>query len=82
METYLQKIASFAPFLVELAVYTVFALGYFFLALNLIGAWLRELFDDNRILYAMTALALILAQGVLLEMFTSALLRLIQRKER
>jgi hypothetical protein len=48
---------------------------YFFLVLHFLGNWLKHLFDQRRILYAITALGLIIAQGVALEMLTAALLK-------
>lgn len=77
-----QKIASLGSFLAELAVYAVFVLGYFFLVLHFLGDRLKQVFDEDKILYAILALALIIAQGILLEMLTSALLRVIRRKVR
>jgi len=75
------KIASLGSFLMELAVYTVFVFVYFFLVLHFLGNWIKHLFDQNRTLYATVALALILVQGVVLEMLTTALLKLIRRRE-
>ncbi len=82
MRIHSQRIASYGLFLVELLLYAVFAFVYYFLVLRLMGGWLKEVFDTNKIFYAMLALALIIGQGVLLEMLTRALLWLIQRKDR
>ena len=65
-------------FLIELLVYAVLVVGYFFLVLHLLGDWLLGLFEHHRVLYAIIALALIVGQGVLLEALTTALLSLIQ----
>ena len=67
-------------FAIELAVYAVIVFAYFFLALHFLGGWLAHLYTDNRKLYAIAALALIVCQGVLLEMVTSGLLRVIRRR--
>ncbi len=77
-----QKIESLGSFLVELVVYAGFVTAYFFLVLHFLGGWVKEVFDGNKILYAILALGLITVQGVLLEMLTSALLRVIRRKVR
>ncbi len=77
-----QRIISFVPFLVELLLYAIFALVYFFLVLRFLGDWLREVFVANKIFYAILALTLIMAQGMLLDMLTSVLLRMIPFKKR
>ena len=66
-------------FLLELVVYAVLVTGYFFLVLHFLGGALRALFETNKTAYAFVALALIIGQGVLLEVLTSALLRFFQR---
>ncbi|HEY6872217.1 MAG TPA: hypothetical protein VI298_05750 [Geobacteraceae bacterium] len=76
------KIASTGLFLAELAVYAVFVLLYYFLVLHFLGARVKQVFDANKIHYAILALVLIVVQGVSLEMLTSALLRVIRRKAR
>jgi hypothetical protein len=76
-----KKSASLGSFLLELAVYAVFVFAYFFLVLHFLGGWLKHVFDQNKTLYAFVALALIVAQGVGLEMLTTGLLRVIRRRE-
>ena len=66
-------------FLLELVVYAVLVTGYFFLVLHFLGGALRNLFETSKTAYAFVALALIVGQGVLLEVLTSALLRFFQR---
>lgn len=61
-------------FVIELIIYGLLVVGYFFLVLRLLGQPLRTLFDDNLLLYSLVALALIVAQSVLLEAITSFLL--------
>ena len=62
---------------IELLVYSALVLGYFFLVLHFLGDWLHRLFVSNRQLYAAVALGLILGQGIVLELLTTALLRLV-----
>ena len=65
-------------FLFELALYAVLVTLYFVLVLHFLGDWLKYLFDQRRTLYAFTALGLIIGQGVVLEMLTTALLKLMR----
>jgi hypothetical protein len=71
--------AVVGSFLLELGLYAVLVTGYFFLVLHFLGGALRNLFETNKTTYAVVALALIIGQGVLLEVLTSALLRFFQR---
>ena len=59
---------------VELVIYAVLVTVYAAIAFHYLGTPLAELFQSNLILYAITALVLIVAQGVLLEQLTSFLL--------
>ncbi|MFN2227732.1 MAG: hypothetical protein ACK2UY_15530 [Anaerolineae bacterium] len=61
-------------FVIEMVIYGLLVLGYFFLVLRLLGDPLKDLFDQNILLYALVALGLIVAQSVLLEMVTSFLM--------
>ena len=65
-------------FLIELLVYSVLVVGYFFLVLHLLGDWIAHLFEGDRRLYAFVALALIVGQGILLELLTAALFAFIK----
>ena len=67
-------------FLIELAVYAVLVVGYYFLVLHFLGDWLLHMFQDSRKWYAVLSLVLIVAQGFLLETLTTTLLRFIQRE--
>lgn len=58
-------------FLIELVIYAVLVVFYFLLVLRLLAEPLAELFNSNLALYAVVALVLIVAQGVLLEVVTS-----------
>jgi len=70
--------SSLKSFLVELVVYGMLVGGYFFLVLHFLGGWLEGLFESNRRWYAAIALGLIIGQGFLLEILTTALLALIK----
>jgi hypothetical protein len=64
-------------FLIEIAIYSVLVVGYFFFVLHFLGEWLPVLHERHKILYATVAIILILAQAVVLEIVTSFLLRLL-----
>jgi len=66
----------------ELVLYAVFVFACFFLVLHFLGGWIKRVSDENRILYGLVALALIIVQGVALEMLTTALLKVIRRRLR
>ena len=64
-------------FLIELVIYAALVVAYFFVVLRLLGEPLNELFSSNLTLYAFLALALIVAQAVLLEAVTSFIMGLL-----
>ena len=61
-------------FVVELMVYGVLVTAYSVVVLRLLGEPLARLFHSNLVTYALAALGLIVAQGVLLDVITSFLL--------
>ena len=61
-------------FVVELIVYGVLVAAYSMLVLRLLGKPLARLFHSNLGVFAFVSLALIVAQGVLLDALTSFLL--------
>jgi uncharacterized membrane protein len=61
-------------FLIEMVVYGGLVVIYFFVVLRLLGNFLSQLFSDNLSVYAVVALILIVAQGVLLDFLTTFLL--------
>ena len=69
---------TFRAFLIELAVYALLVIGYFFLVLHLLGDWLYQLELHHRYAYAGVAILLIIGQAVVLENVTTFLLRLIR----
>ena len=69
-------------FAVELVIYAVLVSGYFFLVLHFLGGWLNDLFEMHKSIYAATAVALIVGQGVLLEVLTTWLLKFLRAKLR
>jgi hypothetical protein len=65
-------------FLIELVVYGLLVFAYFALVLHFLGGWLKGLYDTNKTTYAIAALGLMIGQGVLLEILTTALLRFVR----
>ncbi len=60
---------------IEVLIYAVLVVAYFFLILEFLGEPLQRLFEHSLVLYAFISLALIVAQGVVLEAVTSFLIR-------
>jgi len=65
-------------FLIELAIYAVLVVGYFFLVLHFLGEGLQRLEQNHRYSYAALAIVLMIGQAVLLQNVTTFLLRLIR----
>jgi hypothetical protein len=69
-----KMIGSFA---IELLIYAVLVVAYFFAVLRLLSEPLNRLFSSNLVLYALLALGLIVAQAVVLEAVTSFIMGLL-----
>ena len=69
---------SLRAFAIELAVYSVQVICYFFLVLNLLGEWLYHLEAQHRYIYAGVALLLIAGQAVVLDTVTTLLFRFLR----
>lgn len=65
----------FRAFLVELCIYAVLVVSYFFLVLHFLGGWLHQLESHHRYTYGLVAILLIIGQAVVLESVTTLLLR-------
>ena len=65
-------------FLIELALYALLVVAYFFLVLHFLGGWLQQLEIHHRNTYGGVAILLIIGQAVFLENVTTLLLRLIR----
>ncbi len=73
-----ETIKTLKAFVVELAIYAVLVVGYFFLVLHFLGDWLYALEMHHVKTYASVAILLIIGQAVVLESVTTLLLRLIR----
>jgi len=69
-------------FLIELVIYAVLVVGYFFLVLHFLGESLHSLEQHHRYAYAGTAILLMIGQAVLLQNVTTILLRLIRGRRK
>lgn len=67
---------TFLSFLAEMVVYGALVTVYFFLVLHFLGGWLAHLDKQNVKLYALTSIALVIGQAVILEWVTTCLFRL------
>ena len=61
-------------FVIELIVYSILVVVYSIVVFRLLGEPLARLFDSDLVAYAIITLALIVAQGTLLDIVTSFLL--------
>ncbi len=71
---------SLKSFIVELVIFAGLVVGYFFLVLIFLTNWLKTLFDQSKPLYALVALALIVTQGVVLEVISAVVLKVVESK--
>ena len=73
-----EAVKTVRAFLIELALYAVLVVAYFFLVLHFLGGWLHQLETLHRYAYAGVAILLIIGQAVLLESVTTFLLRMLR----
>jgi hypothetical protein len=69
-------------FAIELAIYALLVVVYFFMVLHFLGEWLYQLESQHRYLYASVAILLMIGQAVLLQNVTTLLLRFIRGRAR
>ena len=74
-----EKTNTLRAFLVELAIYALFVIAYFFLVLHYLSGWLQDLDLHHIRIYALMSIVLIIGQAVFLESVTTWLLRLLRR---
>lgn len=65
-------------FAVELLIYALLVIVYFFSVLHFLGRWLVDLETDHIRVYASVAILLIIGQAVFLDAVTTVLLRLVR----
>jgi len=69
-------------FAIELAIYALLIVAYFFLVLHFLGGWLYQLESQHRYTYASVAILLMIGQAVFLQNVTTLLLRFIRGRAR
>lgn len=69
-------------FIIELVVYGALVAAYSYVVLRWLSEPLFEMFHTNLLLYALLSLGLIVAQGAILDVVTSFLLRLLPTHRR
>ena len=65
-------------FLIELVVYAILVVGYFFLVLHFLGEGLQRIEQNHRYAYAALTILLMIGQAVVLQNVTTFLLRVIR----
>jgi hypothetical protein len=60
-------------FIIELIIYGILVVAYFYLVLRYLGVFLNDLYHNNLLVYAILGLILIVVQAVVLEAVTSFL---------
>ena len=73
-----ETVKTVRAFAIELVIYALLVIAYFFLVLHFLGQWLYQVEINHRYLYAGLAILLIVGQAVLLERLTTFLIRLIR----
>lgn len=61
-------------FIIELVIYGILVVAYFYLVLRYLSVFLTDLYYNNLVVYAILGLILIVAQAVVLEAVTSFLI--------
>jgi hypothetical protein len=73
------KESSNKQFAIELAIYAALVVSYVFLVFTFFGNRLPDLFDQHKRVYAVVGLALIVSQGVVLEVIAVALEKFVRK---
>ena len=73
-----ETVETLRAFAIELVVYALLVVAYFFVVLHFLGEWLHQLEIYHRYTYAGVAILLIIGQAVVLENVTTLLLRIIR----
>jgi hypothetical protein len=73
---------SVAGFLCHFIAYGLFVSVYLFLVLHFLTDWLKAIFTENRTVYSIVALLLILVQAIGLERVSSGLLLIMRRRKK
>ena len=77
-----QPLPTWTAFGVELLIYSVLLVAYFFFVLHFLGGWFKDLYDHNRTLFATMALLVMIGQAVGLEIISSFLVWIFRVKKK
>ena len=64
--------------IVEIFLYSLLLIGYYFLVIHWMQDWIPDLFERNLTVYAFVGLGLILTQAAFLDLVTSLLMKYIK----
>lgn len=70
---------SLTSFALQVVIYAGLVAAYMFLVLHFLGEWIWQINRKDLQIYAFLSLFLIVAQGMLLEAVTSALLSMVEK---
>ena len=73
-----ETVRTLRAFAIELIVYIVLVVAYFFLVLHFLAGRLHQIESDHRYAYAVACIVLIIGQAILLQYLTTFLLRVIR----
>ena len=76
----IERKPSAQQFALQIGIYAGLVVCYFLLVLSFLSNWIKDLFDQNKLIYALAAWALIAGQGVVLEVIAVAIHRVIKSK--
>ena len=82
MKSSKQPLPTWQAFVVELLLYAVLVVGYFFFVLYYLSGWFRELHDHNSTLFAVMALVVMIGQAVGLEIVCAFLIWLVRGRKK
>jgi hypothetical protein len=78
----MERAFSWKSFAIELALYAVLTVAYFFFVLHNLNGWFKELFDHDRRLFAVMALVVMLGQTVGLQIVCDSLVWLVRKRKK
>ncbi len=81
MKSTKQPLPTWGGFAFELGLYAALVVAYFFFVLHYLSDWFRELYDHNRVLFAIMALLVMIGQAVGLEIVCGLIIWLVRRKK-
>jgi uncharacterized membrane protein len=78
----MDPLPTWKSFAIELLLYSVLIVGYFFCAMHYMAGWFKELYDQDRKLFAVMALVVMIGQTVGLEIVCGFLIWLVRGKKK